>query len=131
VEIRLLAAHGVQCPLDASGTARDDGEVGFSRLVGLRAALFPIPQSSKRDSEACGKFLLGQSEGAGWRRLRTEKSAISRRESSCRGAESSRSMEKSERPRSGEPNFSGALQGIARLQPTEVSASRGATGLLT
>jgi len=63
-EIRLLAAHGMQCPLDALGIARDDGEVGFGRLVGLRAALFPIPQSSKRDSESCGKFLLGQREGA-------------------------------------------------------------------
>jgi len=63
-ETRLLAAHGMQCPLDALGIARDDGEVGFSRLVGLRAALFPIAQSSKRDFEACGKFLLGQREGA-------------------------------------------------------------------
>jgi len=45
VKIRLLAAHGMQCPLDALGIARDDGEVGFSRLVGLRTALFPIPQS--------------------------------------------------------------------------------------
>jgi len=64
VEIRLLAAHGMQCPLDALGIARDDSEVGFGRLVGLRAALFPIPQSSKRDSESCGKFLLSQREGA-------------------------------------------------------------------
>jgi hypothetical protein len=64
VEIHLLAAHGMQCPLDASGIAGDDGEVGFSRLVGLRAALFPIPQSPKRDSESCGKFLPGQREGA-------------------------------------------------------------------
>ena len=54
----------MQCPLDASGIARDDGEVGFGRLVGLRSALFPIPQSSKRDSESSGKFLLGQREGA-------------------------------------------------------------------
>jgi hypothetical protein len=60
MEIRLLAAHGMQCPLDGLGIARDDGEVGFSRLVGLRAALFPIPQSSKRDSESRGKFLLGE-----------------------------------------------------------------------
>jgi len=64
VELLLLAARGMQCPLDTSGIARDDGEVGFGRLVGLRAALFPIPQSSKRDFEACGKFLLGQHEGA-------------------------------------------------------------------
>jgi len=42
-ETRPLAAHGMQCSLDALGIARDDGEVGFSRLVGLRAALFPIP----------------------------------------------------------------------------------------
>jgi hypothetical protein len=54
VEICPLAAHGAQCSLDALGITRDDGEVGFSRLVGLRAALFPIPQSSKRDSESCG-----------------------------------------------------------------------------
>jgi len=47
VEIRLLAAHGMQCTLDALGIARDDGEVGLSRLVGLHSALFPIPQSSK------------------------------------------------------------------------------------
>ncbi len=64
VENRLLAAHGTQCPIDALGIARDDGEVGFSRVVGLRAALFPIPHSSKRDSEAGGKFLLGRREGA-------------------------------------------------------------------
>jgi len=64
LEIRLLAAHGMQCPLDALGVARDDGGVGFGRLIGLRAALFPIPQSSKRDSESRGKFLLGQREGA-------------------------------------------------------------------
>ena len=64
MEIHLLAARGMQCPLDALGIARDDGEVGFSRLVGLRAALFPIPQSPKRDSESCGKFPLSQREGA-------------------------------------------------------------------
>ena len=61
---RLLVARGMQCPLDALGIACDDGEVGFGGLVGLRAALFPIPQSSKRDFESCGKFLLGQREGA-------------------------------------------------------------------
>jgi hypothetical protein len=37
----------MQCTLDALGIARDDGEVGLSRLVGLHSALFPIPQSSK------------------------------------------------------------------------------------
>jgi hypothetical protein len=111
VEIRLLAAHGMQCPLDTLEVARDDGQVGFGRLVGLRAALLSIPQSSKRDPESCGKFLLGQRAGAGWRRLRTEESAVSRRESSCRGAESSRSMEESERPRSGGPDFRGAPPG--------------------
>jgi hypothetical protein len=36
----------MQCPLDTFGIARDDGEEGFSRLVRLRAALFPIPPSS-------------------------------------------------------------------------------------
>jgi len=29
VETGLLAARGMQCPLDASGIARNDGEVGF------------------------------------------------------------------------------------------------------
>ena len=61
---RQLAGHGMQCPLDSFGVARDDSEVGFSRLVGLRAALFPIPQSAKRDVVARGKFLLGQRQGA-------------------------------------------------------------------
>jgi len=59
-----LAWHRLQCPLDTFGIARDDGEVGFSRLVRLRAALFPIPQSAKRDVVARGKLLLGQREGA-------------------------------------------------------------------
>ena len=44
--------------------ALGQSEVGFSRLIGLRAALFPIPQSSKRDFGSCGKFFLGQREGA-------------------------------------------------------------------
>jgi len=39
---RSLAWHRLQCPLDTLGIARDDGEVGFSWLVRLRAALFPI-----------------------------------------------------------------------------------------
>jgi len=54
----------MQCPLDAVGIARDDGEIGFGRLVWLRASLFPIPQSAKRDVVARGKLLLGQREGA-------------------------------------------------------------------
>jgi hypothetical protein len=59
-----LAAPGAQCPLDTFGIARDDGEIGLSRLVGLRAALFPIPQSGKRDVVARRKFLLGKRQGA-------------------------------------------------------------------
>ena len=129
METRLLAARGMQCPLDALGIARDGGEVGFGRLIGLRAALFPIPQSSKRDPESCGKFLLDQREGVGWRGLQTEKSVISRRESFCRGAESSRSMEKSERPRGGEPDFSGALQGtVAGPERSSAVGSLGTPG---
>jgi hypothetical protein len=58
-----------------SAIARDGGEVGFSRLIGLRAARYPIPQSSKTDSESRGKFLLGRPEGTGLRRLRIENSA--------------------------------------------------------
>ena len=61
------------CSFDTLGIARDDGEVGFGRLVGLRTALFPIPQSAQRDVVAQGKLLLGQREGAAeglntWRR---------------------------------------------------------------
>ena len=52
----------MQCPLDAFGIARDDDEVGFSWLVRHRAALFPIPQSAKRDVVARGKLLLSQCE---------------------------------------------------------------------
>ncbi len=33
----------MQRALDPLGIARDDGEVGFGRLVWLRTALFPIP----------------------------------------------------------------------------------------
>ncbi len=54
----------MQCPLDSFGIVRDDGDVGFSRLIRLRAALFPIPQSSERDVVARGKFLLSWREGA-------------------------------------------------------------------
>ena len=61
---RELAAHRLQCTLDTFGIARDNGEVGSSRLVGLRATLFPIPQSAERDVVARGKLLLGQREGA-------------------------------------------------------------------
>jgi hypothetical protein len=61
---RRLAGHGMQCLLDTFGIARDDGEVGSSRLVGPRAALFPIAQGAKRDVVARGKFLLGQRQGA-------------------------------------------------------------------
>ena len=64
VKIPRLAAHGMQCPLDALGIARDDGEVGFGWLVGLRAALFPIPKSAQRNVVAHGKLFLGQREGA-------------------------------------------------------------------
>ena len=52
-----------------SAIARDGGEVGFSRLIGLRAARHPIPQSSKTDSESRGKFLLGRPEGTGSRKV--------------------------------------------------------------
>src|ERR1700674_4019202 len=58
------AWHRMQCPVDTFGIARDDGEVGFCRLVRLGAALFPIPQSAERDVVARGKFLLSQREGA-------------------------------------------------------------------
>ena len=54
----------MQCPLDAFGVTRDDSQVGFSRLVWLRAALFPIAQSAKRDLVARSKLLLSQREGA-------------------------------------------------------------------
>ena len=54
----------MQRPLDTFGIARDDGEVGFGRLVRLRTALFPIPQSAERDVVAHGKLLLSQREGA-------------------------------------------------------------------
>jgi hypothetical protein len=54
----------MQCSLDAFGIARDDGQVGFSRLVGLRAALFPIAQGAKWDVVARGEFLLGERQGA-------------------------------------------------------------------
>src|ERR1700692_4042496 len=54
----------MQCPSDTLGIARNDDEVGFSRLVWLGAALFPIPQSGKRDVVARSKLLLGQREGA-------------------------------------------------------------------
>ena len=54
----------MQCPLDAFGIARDYGEVGFCRLVRLGAALFPIPQSAKRNVVARGELLLSQREGA-------------------------------------------------------------------
>jgi hypothetical protein len=54
----------MQSPLNAFGIARDDGEVGFCRLVRLGAPLFPIPQSAERDLVACGEFLLGEREGA-------------------------------------------------------------------
>ena len=60
---RQLAAHRLQCPLDTFGIARNDGEVGFGRLVRLRAALFPIPQSAKWDAVARGKFPLSQRKG--------------------------------------------------------------------
>jgi hypothetical protein len=63
-ETRPLAAHGMQGPLDTSGIARGNSKVGSGRLIGLRPALLPIPQSSRRNSESCGKFLLGQREGA-------------------------------------------------------------------
>jgi hypothetical protein len=59
-----LAGRRMQCPLDTFGIAREDSEVGFSRLVGLRAALFSIPQSAKRDVVGRGEFLLGQRQGA-------------------------------------------------------------------
>ena len=54
----------MQCPLDTFGIARDDGEVSFGRLVRLRTALLPIPQSAQRDVVAQGKLLLRQREGA-------------------------------------------------------------------
>ena len=39
-----LAGHRMERPLDPFVIARDDGQVGFGRLVWLRTALFPIPQ---------------------------------------------------------------------------------------
>ncbi len=64
---------GMHCSFDTLGIAGDDGEVGFGRLVGLRTALFPIPQSAQRDVVAQGKLLLRQRETAAeglntWRR---------------------------------------------------------------
>lgn len=61
---RQLAGHRRQCPLDTFGIAGNDSEVGFCRLVRLRTALFPIPQSAKRDVVARGELFLGLSEGA-------------------------------------------------------------------
>ena len=52
----------MQRPLDAFGIARDDSEVSSSRLIRLRAALFPIPQSAKGDVVARGKIFLLQLE---------------------------------------------------------------------
>jgi hypothetical protein len=37
----------MQCALDTFGIARDDDEIGFSWLIRLGAALFPIPQSAE------------------------------------------------------------------------------------
>ena len=54
----------MQRPLDAFGIARDDSEVSSSRLIRLRAALFPIPQSAKGDVVARGKIFLRQRESA-------------------------------------------------------------------
>ncbi len=59
-----LAWNRLRRSLDTFGIARDDGEVGSGWLVRLRAALFPIPHSAKRDVVARGKLPLGQSEGA-------------------------------------------------------------------
>lgn len=54
----------MQRPLDTFGIARNDREICLSWLIRLRAALFPIPQSAKRDEVAHGKFLLGKRERA-------------------------------------------------------------------
>ncbi len=54
----------MQRPLDAFGIARNDREVSSSRLIRLRAALLPIPQSAKWDVVPRGKLLLRQREGA-------------------------------------------------------------------
>jgi len=54
----------MQCPLYTFGIASDDGEIGLSRLVGFGAALFPIPQSSKRDVVPDGELFLGKPERA-------------------------------------------------------------------
>jgi len=61
------------CSFDTLGIARDDSKVGFGRLVRLRTALFPIPQSALRDVVAQGKLLLRQHKAAAeglntWRR---------------------------------------------------------------
>lgn len=62
--MQLILVHRMQRPLDTFWIARDDGEIGFGWLVWFRAALFPIPQSAKRNLVAHSKRFPSQRKGA-------------------------------------------------------------------
>jgi hypothetical protein len=53
-----LARLCLEGPSHAFGVARDHGEIGARRLVGLGAALLPIAQGAERDATARGEFFL-------------------------------------------------------------------------
>ena len=55
-----LARLCLEGPSHAFGVARDHGEIGARRLVGLGAALLPIAQGAERDAIARGEFFLRQ-----------------------------------------------------------------------
>ena len=65
VSVCCFRLAGNHCSFDTLGIAGDDGEVGFGRLVGLRTALFPIPQSAQRDVVAQGKLLASARDRGG------------------------------------------------------------------
>jgi hypothetical protein len=68
VEIRLLAAHGMQCPLDALGIARDDGEVGFTGWSGSER---PCSQSL-----SVPRGILNRAANSSWVSARARRSVL-------------------------------------------------------
>ena len=69
-ETRLLAAHGMQCPLDALGIARDDGEVGFTGWSGSER---PCSQSRR-----VPRGILKRAANSSWVSARARRSVLTR-----------------------------------------------------